>query len=169
MAEYKRIKKAKTVLALCFARGKETYHHWRVFSSGADGVCIEFDEKKIIQMFNHESKIIAKEIDYKYINDLENKGVINADELPFLTRKPYEDEKEYRVVYLDEDDLDETMDYKIELEWIVRMTLSPWMPKVIAQSVSKLLKSIDGAGNIRIAHSSLTSNDDWQRLTELVV
>ena len=44
MAEYKRLKQAKTVLALCFAETAETYHHWRVFSHGADGVCLEFNK-----------------------------------------------------------------------------------------------------------------------------
>ena len=39
---------AKSVLALCFAETFETYHHWRVFASGRDGVCIEFDKQKLL-------------------------------------------------------------------------------------------------------------------------
>jgi hypothetical protein len=34
LAEYKRIKELKTVLALCIAVREETYHHWQVFSHG---------------------------------------------------------------------------------------------------------------------------------------
>jgi hypothetical protein len=34
MAEYKRLKEAKTVLAICFAVREETYHHWQIFSHG---------------------------------------------------------------------------------------------------------------------------------------
>jgi hypothetical protein len=44
MSEYKRLKNAKSVLALCFAESEESYHHWRIFSSGGDGVRIEFDK-----------------------------------------------------------------------------------------------------------------------------
>jgi hypothetical protein len=48
MSEYRRIKQAKSVLALCFTTAPETYHHWRVFSHGGDGVCIEFDHQKLM-------------------------------------------------------------------------------------------------------------------------
>src|ERR1700754_2480162 len=48
MAEYNRRKNLKTLLALCFANCDETYHHWRVFSHGTDGVCLEFDRGKLL-------------------------------------------------------------------------------------------------------------------------
>jgi len=48
LAQYKERTNASSVLALCFAEASETYHHWRVFSSGGDGVCIEFDRPKLL-------------------------------------------------------------------------------------------------------------------------
>jgi hypothetical protein len=49
MRRYKERKSAKSVLALCFAEASETYHHWRVFSHGSDGTCIEFDKGHLEQ------------------------------------------------------------------------------------------------------------------------
>lgn len=46
MSEFKR-RGAQSVLALCFAEVAETYHHWRVFSHGSDGVCLEFNRPKL--------------------------------------------------------------------------------------------------------------------------
>jgi hypothetical protein len=37
----------KTVLALCFAKSRETYHRWRVFADGPSGVCVRFDRKRL--------------------------------------------------------------------------------------------------------------------------
>lgn len=51
MAEYKRLKQAQTVLALCFAESRETYHHWRIFSYGTDGICLEFDKQELLTAF----------------------------------------------------------------------------------------------------------------------
>jgi hypothetical protein len=48
MSEYKRLKNAKSVLALCFAESEESYHHWRIFSAGGDGVRIEFDKTALL-------------------------------------------------------------------------------------------------------------------------
>ena len=52
---------------------------------------------------------------------------VKVDELPFLKRYPYQDEHEYRVVYVDTEKAKEYQDYPIEIEWIKRITLSPWM------------------------------------------
>ena len=98
MAEYKRIKKAKTVLALCFAESKETYHHWRVLSNGSDGVCIEFDKNKLLSIFEEDTQIRKGYVKYKLIKEIRGLPSIGLEDLPFLKRYPYRDEREYRVV-----------------------------------------------------------------------
>ena len=143
MAEYKRLKKAKTALALCFAEGLETYHHWRVFSNGNDGVCIQFDKHRLIKMLSAEGNVTTGRVRYRTLKSLNHEDIV-ADDLPFLKRRPYGDEREYRVVFWDRDEILDAKDYPIELDWIVRLTLSPWMPKVIARSVADTLRSIDG-------------------------
>ena len=56
MSEYKRLKDAKSVLALCFAESEESYHHWRIFSSGSDGVRIEFDKPALLGALKSDSQ-----------------------------------------------------------------------------------------------------------------
>jgi hypothetical protein len=68
MAEYKRRKNLKTLLALCFANCEETYHHWRVFSHGADGVRIEFDKNLLLRALSGDERIIARDVTYKKID-----------------------------------------------------------------------------------------------------
>jgi hypothetical protein len=168
MAEYKRHKMAKTVLALCFAERSQTYHHWRVFSHGSDGVCIEFDKDKLLSAFTGALEIKTGYVDYKTIKQLKNIRDIDPDALPFLKRSPYKDEGEFRIVYVDTNRAMETKDYKIAVGWIRRITLSPWITKALADSVKDALKTIEGCSGVKIALSTLVDNEAWKKCTARV-
>lgn len=165
MAEYKRILGLDTVLALCFAETDETYHHWRVFSHGSDGVCIEFDKAMLLKSFENSPSIKQGNVDYKLVKALAQRSAIDVEKLPFLKRKPYAPECEYRVVYIDNDKSLEFKDFPINVASIRRITLSPWMSKALAGSVQKALRGIDGCSMIKISRSTLISNDEWKSLT----
>jgi hypothetical protein len=169
MAEYKRYKNAKTVLALCFAECKETYHHWRVYSNGPDGVCIEFNKEKLLSTFAGDRQVKHDYVDYKLIKDLGKLKSVKLEELPFLKRYPYGDEREYRIVYVDTKHAEEHKDYSIEIKWIRRITLSPWMPKALGDSVKRTLKSINGNSSLDIVRSTLVENERWKKLTTRVL
>ena len=168
MAEYKRIAGAKTVLAICFAEADETYHHWRVFSNGSDGVCIEFNRSPLISKFESCRNIRTGKVEYHLIKTLQKKTGLQADKLPFLKRRPYRDECEYRAVYVDKNEDLPFKDIQIELTWIKRITLSPWMSSSLRDSVTETLRSIPSCSGLKIAKSTLVSNSDWQALTSNV-
>jgi hypothetical protein len=168
MAEYKRYMKAKTVLALCFAERPETYHHWKVFSHGSDGVCIEFDKEKLLSAFTGEPQIQADYVKYKMLKDIANMQTVQGEQLPFLKRQAFEDEAEFRIVYVDTEKKADYQNYAIEIDWINRITLSPWMAKALADSVKATLRSIKGCSGLSIYRSSLIDNETWKNLTRRV-
>ena len=71
MDEYRRRSKAKTVLALCFAESSDAFHHWRVFASGLDGVCIEFDKESLLSALSADDRIRHGPMNYTQISKLE--------------------------------------------------------------------------------------------------
>ena len=168
MSEYKRKLGAETVLAICFAKSTETYHHWRVFSNGPDGVCIEFHKDSLLSTFKGNANVRVGNIKYMLIDTLREKGAISIKKLPFLKRKPYKDEREYRVIYVDSKASYQTKDFSIDLSCIKRITLSPWMAPAFRNSVVKTLKSIEQCGNLEIVRSTLTGNSEWRALTSLI-
>jgi hypothetical protein len=168
MAEYKRLKQAKTVLALCFAETTETYHHWRVFSHGADGVCIEFDKDRLLKVWSGDESVQTRAVAYKEIQQIRDQAAIALEDLPFIKRFPYRDEKEFRVIFVSEDEAVEHKDYPIQLTCIRRITLSPWMSKTLAASVKTTLKSIPGCAMIKVSRSTLVDNDAWKGFTARV-
>lgn len=165
MAEYKRLKDAKTVLALCFAERSETYHHWRVFSNGSDGVCIEFDKEKLLTTFSADPQVRLGPVEYKRIDALQRRSNLAANDLPFLKRLPYVDEGEFRVVFCSGTEALEFRPYKIRIGWIKRVTLSPWMSKALSASVKTTLNSIPGCSELSISRSTVIENEKWKEVT----
>ncbi len=60
LAEYKKRKELKTLLALCFADCNETYHHWKVFASGVLGCALS---SKGMSYYPHSTAFPMSNID----------------------------------------------------------------------------------------------------------
>ena len=165
MAEFQTRSAAKSVLALCFAEAPETYHHWRVFSAGSDGVCLEFDKDKLRETEKRDDRFTCKSVEYRTIKDARRNGVAVAD-LPFVKRYQYKDEKEFRILFVDKDEIREFEQLKISLDWIKRITLSPWMPKPLANAVKSTLKGMSGCEELNVSRSTLIENERWKSVAE---
>ncbi len=163
MGEFQKKSTAKSVLALCFAETPQTYHHWRVFSAGSDGVCLEFDKAKLLETVKQDDRFKCRSIEYRKINDARNHGLAK-DDLPFVKRHPYRDEKEFRILFIDEGENREFQKLKISLDCIKLVTLSPWMPKPLAGAVKLTLKKISGCSELKVYQSTLIENEQWKRV-----
>jgi hypothetical protein len=162
MAEYKERHGAKTLLALCFSEADETYHHWRVFSHGSQGVCITFDKAKFLKQFTVDNRIKHGKMRYAVRSMFAAPKTVRLEELPFLKRRQYEGE--YRVIYLNKETEHRTKDYRINIDWISRITLSPWLPVAMHDAIKSTLRSIDGCGKLRISPSTATNSERWKSL-----
>lgn len=167
MAHYKQQRRLKTLLALCFAEDNETYHHWKVFASGCEGVCIEFDKEGLIATAKHFPGVIVGNVDYVQIKDA-RKAPPRLDQLPFTKRYPYHPENEFRIIYEHQSQLIPTRDISISLDLINRITLSPWMPKPLRASVVETLRSIAGCSKLKIYRTTLLENEQWKQLVDKV-
>jgi hypothetical protein len=163
MNEYKRRKKLKTVLAACFTQADETYHHWKVFTHASEGVCIIFDGVKLLNSLKEYPNLISSKMTYSLIADAERKRP-SADHLPFLKRKPYGDEKEFRLVYYNKTVAIESMSFDISLNCIKRINLSPWMPKSLVQAVKSTLLNIPGCADLEIYRTTLLESERWKQV-----
>lgn len=168
MSEYKRLKKIKTLLAICLADREETYHHWQVFSRGADGVCIEFDRDRILTTFRSSAGLIHQYVSYKLISKANSMSEVDLENLPFIKRWPFGDEREYRAVFVSTEEELRTFAVPIDLKAIKRITLSPWLAPGLVDAVRDTLKSMPGCGELQIYRSTLIDNKQWQNLTKRI-
>lgn len=167
---YKRGKRLESVLALCFTEASETYHHWRIFSGGSSGICLEFDKSTLLLALdrlapNEKRDVTAKRVKYKKITELRESPPELAD-FPFLKRYPFRDEKEFRIIFEDKMNALETKEFDIEMSSIRRIIVNPWMPKSLFETVKELIHSIDGCERLVITRTTLVDNEEWKKFTE---
>lgn len=165
IAEYKRRTKALSVLALCFAESKETFHHWGVFAPGCDGVCIEFDKQMLFNAVHQDPELEVRKVDYRLIKDVLRECPRDGD-LPFVKRDPYEPENEFRIVFTSKTVQADSKILPISHRSIRHITLSPWMPDALVGAVRDTLKSIKGSKTIAMHRSGLLDNESWRRAVE---
>ena len=155
----------KSVLAVCFTQASETYHHWRVFASGSSGVCITFRRDTLLKTLRNHIHLRTGRVKYMKLAKIKHAKVKTAD-LPFLKRYPYEDEREFRIIF-DSEIKKSSMDISIPLKsCIERITLSPWLPHALSSHVKQVIRSIRDCEDIPIARSTLISNEEWKNLGE---
>lgn len=155
--------------ALCLAEASETYHHWRLFTNGSNGVCIEFDKAQLIsevRKFNGV-EVRAEKVIYKKIDSL-HKVQPSLPELPFLKRQAFGDEKEFRLFCGLENKGPSVFRLPISLKTINRITFSPWLAKSVFEQVKFTLKSIKGCKSLKIYKSSLVENEKWMNYARYV-
>jgi hypothetical protein len=165
LERYREEMKLQSVLAICFSRHRETFHHWRVFSSGASGVCIEFDNS-LLQSIANKQGYRHGNVEYHWIKDFRindlRKDTPEVDKWPFLKRKPFEDEREYRIIFESKTEGLRAHPITISLASIRKVTLSPWLPEAVATSVEDIIQSIRGCAGLNVSRSSLLDNAGWR-------
>ena len=159
--EYRLKKKLEAVLAICFTTRPHTFHHWKIFSGGVGGVCIQFDKLKFLQHVRKVHGTLFKTVTYKTVNELRQQSP-DLKEWPFLKRWPYRDEEEFRVIYETRDPDEQLKGISFDLGCIRRITLSPWLPFSVFKTVKMMIKTINGCEKLPIYRSTLLNNADWR-------
>ena len=159
---YSNCRGGKPVLALCFCQGPVRYHHWRVYANGMNGVCVEFYRDYLLSELERYEDLLHNEVSYQG-RDMFNEQP-DIDDLPFLKRLAYKDEREYRIIRVGIEKMAVTHEYAIDLGCIRSVVLSPWMPKEFSASVISTLRSISDCKTLRVRMSPLIESEEWKAL-----
>jgi hypothetical protein len=154
----------QSVLALCFTRTSETYHHWRVFANGSSGVCISFKREQLLDAVGKQNGVRSGAVKYLTLAAM-RRTKLSIRDLPFWKRCPFEQESEFRIIYESREKV-KSIDIPIPLSCIDRITLSPWLNQRLCKHVKRSLWSIPGCRSLEIVQSTLISNEDWKNFGE---
>lgn len=82
--------------------------------------------------------------------------------LPFLKRAGFGPEEEFRIIF--EGPSDEDVHFlKIDLAWIRRIVLNPWLAPTISDSVATTFRELGGDAPLEVTSSKLTNSQTWLR------
>ncbi|WP_326914458.1 hypothetical protein [Sphingopyxis chilensis] len=162
-AEFMRLYRNRTrcasLKALCCTESAETYHHWRVFTHSTDGCFIDLQKKALVESVRNNPDYRAQPMEYIRLSEIED-CEYEARDLPFLKRAGFRAEEEYRIIYTGACD-DDTHYLEIELSWINRIVLNPWLPATVAESITDTFREISGLPSLRVVASKLTNSQTW--------
>lgn len=161
---YKKKRDLKSVLAICFAKAPEAYHHWKIYSGTTSGVCIEFDEHKLLSNLGVNG-YISKTVQYKTIETLENNPPA-IDDLPFTKRYAYAGEQEFRIIYISTREEINIKHVNIDLDCINKISINSWIDEVSRKSIEKTIQNIQDCEKIKVIKSTVTENKRWKRIAD---
>jgi len=159
---------AESVYALCCTMGAERYHHWRVFADGVTGVCLEFERAPFQHALNRMNGVRAGPVKYLKMNELNPAEGYRAEDLPFIKRIGYRDEREWRVLVTSADKNSDFFEIPFEQHWIHRIILNPWISASDAESARRTLRPLV-EGSTSISGSFLRNSKKWKVLGEALV
>jgi hypothetical protein len=162
LEQYRTKKDLSSVLALCFTTASETYHHWRIFSSGPSGVCIWFTEEGLRDAISAVPGVKMKKVEYLTVKQIRDKKLTVA-KLPFVKRYPFMPESEVRMLWESKTDEKLSLQVPFKSSAVARITLSPWIHKSLADPLKSLLKSLPECRRYKIYRSTLVGNSEWKR------
>jgi hypothetical protein len=160
---YRKKKRLRAVLAMCLTEAEQTYHHWRIFTAGASGACIEFDKRRFVDWVDSTPRLSGGTAAYRTLDNV-RKFPPCIDDLPLLKRSGYKDEKEWRVIYEDSKKAVSFKDFPFDLALISQITINPWLPLPVARSIAESLRSLQGCESLVVRRATLIENDEWQRI-----
>lgn len=157
---YREKSKLASVLALCFTRASETYHHWRIFAPTSSGVRITFNEERLRTCIEGVPGLRLQDVEYVKLEDL-RKRKPKLDRLPFLKRYPYQPESEVRLLWESATDQKGALTVPFELGAITDITLSPWLHPTLVESVKSVLHDIPDCNGLTVRRTTLINNNEW--------
>lgn len=154
----------KTVVALCMTEAEETFHHWFSFGKSG-GACLVLDKRALvglIEALNYPSDPDAgfriAPVTYEEIDGTKTRREVTVPELPFMKQDAYKDEREWRLIYYNREDIKESVEIPIEPYFVRRVIIDPWLPSPLFKTVHDVLRSFVGYENLEIVHSNIINN-----------
>jgi hypothetical protein len=152
-----------SVLALCLTEAGQTYHHWRIFTQGASGACLFFDKEKLLSWINETGLITGREVKYQTLQKIRNKTP-QVNDLPFLKRKAYEHEAEFRLLYSTKAKSVPFKSFDFPIEIIEGIYLNPWLPSATVNAIKQIIHKMDGFEKLEVLRATIITNDEWKQV-----
>lgn len=156
-------RKKKGVVAVCFTKKPERFHHWKIFASGSAGVCIQFDKARLLDQVPKAKGFRHDDVTYHFIKKLKNPDV---ETWPFLKRVSFAAEEEFRIIgHVATGSIEAVVDIA-DPNPITKIILSPWLPVTAVPSVIGAIQAIAGFEGLKVEHSKLLDTKSWRQIID---
>lgn len=163
MAAYASAVPDRRVFAYCLAEGRETAHHWQIFADGGRGARINFHQDRLMTALKAHPEIRQGFVSYVDWRTLDTSTAL--DTFPFIKRKVFRYEREYRVIATMAGVPDDSISHElpVPLNCITSVYISGELPTPYFNTLKALINRTPGCERLPVRHSGLLRNDNWDR------
>ncbi len=136
---------------------KIVVHPWKAFADSSSGCYLKIDSDNINRKISNNDGFRQGEVKYIKMWDLK-KETISINDIPFLKRWPYRDEKEYRYIF-ESDEEKGKVAIPIGLDDIISITFSEKMPEHTFSAIKDMIKFRYKIS--RIYRTTIYKNEIW--------
>jgi len=159
MKLYQDNKNWKEIRSLCFTMAYDRIHFWKGFANEGTGVRLLFNKEKLKKDIS-EANLVCRKVTYPGNDEDISKYFLK--DLPFLKRRHFEDEKEFRVV----GELAQSKDTLImgfKASSLVEILIDPRLEEPTAECVKKSIKCMckGDLEGVEVLQSRMLYHDDW--------
>lgn len=139
---YRTKKNLTDIGATCLTMAPDRNHFWELFGERELGVCLWFDRSLLLKDIEKDHNLRGDFVTYYTTKELAEK--CNFADLPFVKRKQYADEQEYRVVreyQLHSDVEDRGIDFNIQS--LKKIYFNCWLEQNAYQLARRKIENLD--------------------------
>ena len=142
----------KAIRSTCLTSAPDRYHFWAIFGEEALGVCLWFCSEELQKDIDGDKTLQQGKVIYKHQDSM---GKITTEEIPFLKRKQYGDEQEFRVLRKFRDNSPQDTWFKFSPCSLKKIYLNSWLT---GDSFQKEKSRVNELLVGRYAHVKLNQN-----------
>jgi hypothetical protein len=163
LVTYRKKKGFQSILALCIADAPEAYLHWKIYADKPSGVCIEFHKERLINKVKKQDGFSQGYVKYVLLKDLRQISP-SVDDLPFIKRFAYQEEKEYRFIFRSTETKKKIEYISIDIDDIKQIVINPWVENPVYKSMKLTITETPGWKKVKMRKSTVTKNDEWGKM-----
>lgn len=162
LLQYQRIVGLVGLGVLCMTSEPDTYHHWKLYAHGQEGIALVFDRKKMREWARTHRGTRLQSIRYVRMQDLKDLDV-SLTRLPYLKRWGYRSEREWRLLY-EADVSSQLFKLPFPSEALSRIVINPWANIDEYAEMKDEYESILDRRVVRVTRTELVNSQTWRVL-----
>ena len=142
----------------------------RIFTEkdDADGVCIEFKREPFQRGLNRLRNLRAEPVNYVSMKKFREGGRYRPEDLPFIKRNGYRDEREWRILLTSSEPQRALFEIPFKADWVHRIILNPWMTEDQRDAARRALNPLIHKPAY-VTATFLTNSAEWKKLGKALV
>jgi hypothetical protein len=118
-------------------------------------------QRKLLAWLSEDDLIEGRKVIYRTLMQIQ-KEPPTVNDLPFLKRKAYEHEAEFRLLYSTKRKSVPFKNFVLPIDITDGVYLNPWLPIATFNAIKDVIQKIEGCEELEVMRATIIENKEWQ-------